>query len=66
MIDGHEHYPQGFTVSVSVFVSDIERKPSQPAPWLTDKTTRDSDMLFTSQIEKDETIDNFSEYNKLL
>lgn len=61
-IEGHDHYQDNFTVSVSVFVSDTERKLSQPAPWLTDKTKRVSDTLFTSQIEKDETIDNFSEY----
>ncbi|KAK9730740.1 DnaJ domain [Popillia japonica] len=59
LADGQDHYQQKFTVSVGVFVSDIERKPSQPAPWFTDKTLRIMDTVFSSQIEKDETVDNF-------
>lgn len=62
IIEGHDHYQERFTVSLNVFVSDSERKPSQPAPWLTDKTNRVCDTLFTSQIEKDETVDNFGKY----
>lgn len=59
--EGHEHYQERFTVSLSVFVSDSERKPSQPAPWYKDQTKRSIDTMFTSQIEKDETVDNFGE-----
>lgn len=59
IIEGHDHYQERFTVSVSVFVSDSERKPSQPAPWMTDKTKRIPDNVFSSQLEKDETVDNF-------
>lgn len=62
IIEGHDHYQERFTVSLSVFVSDSERKPSQPAPWYTDKTKRNVDTMFTSQIEKDETVDNFGEF----
>lgn len=61
IVDGHDHYQERFTVSLSVFVSDSERKPSQPAPWYTDQTKRNIDAMFTSQIEKDETVDNFGE-----
>lgn len=48
-------------LSLSVFVSDTERQPSQPAPWFTDKTKRNMNTVFTSQIEKEETVDNFGE-----
>lgn len=57
--EGQDHYQQSFTVTLNVFVGDTERKPSQPAPWQTDQTDRVADTMFTSQIEKDETIDNF-------
>ncbi|KAF7282230.1 hypothetical protein GWI33_003030 [Rhynchophorus ferrugineus] len=59
LADGQDHYPQGFTVILNVFVSDVEKRLSQPAPWHIDQTERTSSTLFTSQIEKDETIDNF-------
>lgn len=57
--EGQDHYQQGFTVTLNVFVGDSERKPAQPAPWQTDQTERVADTVFSSQIEKDETIDNF-------
>ncbi|CAH1122615.1 unnamed protein product [Ceutorhynchus assimilis] len=57
--DGQEHFQQSFTITLNVFVGDTERKLAQPAPWQTDQTERVADTLFTSQIEKDETIDNF-------
>ncbi|XP_019762219.1 cyclin-G-associated kinase isoform X1 [Dendroctonus ponderosae] len=57
--DGPDHYQQGFTVTLNVFVGDNERKPAQPAPWQTDQTERTLDTMFSSPIEKDETIDNF-------
>lgn len=59
LAEGNEHYQERFTVSLSVFVSDQEKLPTQPAPWLTDKNQRTADVLFGSQIEKDETVDNF-------
>lgn len=59
IIEGHDHYQDRFVVTLSVFVSDSERRPSQPAPWMNDKTIRKSDVMFSSQIEKDETVDNF-------
>lgn len=43
---------------------DTERKPTQPAPWFTDETNRTPDTVFSSQIEKDETTDNFGKYFK--
>lgn len=62
--EGHDHYQETFSVSLKVFVTDTERKPTQPAPWLTDQTKRTSDIVFSSQIEKDETTDNFGKYTK--
>ncbi|XP_066260785.1 cyclin-G-associated kinase [Euwallacea similis] len=57
--EGQEHYQQGFTVTLNVFVGDNERRPTQPAPWQTDQTERVADTMFSSQIEKDETVENF-------
>lgn len=57
--EGHDHYQERFNVCLNVFVSDMEKKPSQPAPWCTDKTERTLDTMFTTQLEKDETVDNF-------
>lgn len=57
--DGQDHFQQSFTITLNIFVTDTEKRPSQPAPWQTDQTDRSMDTLFTSQIEKDETIDNF-------
>ncbi|CAG9856413.1 unnamed protein product [Phyllotreta striolata] len=57
--DAPDHFQEKFTVTLNVFVTDAERKPTQPAPWQTDQTKRVPDTMFTSQIEKDEVIDNF-------
>ncbi|KAL3268396.1 hypothetical protein HHI36_007512 [Cryptolaemus montrouzieri] len=57
--DSPDHFQESFRVVLSVFVSDTERKPSQPAPWLTDKTSRVPDTMFSTQLEKNEAIDNF-------
>ncbi|XP_060528873.1 cyclin-G-associated kinase [Cylas formicarius] len=57
--EGQDHYQQNFNVALNVFVSDVEKRPSQPAPWQTDKNVRVMDTVFTSQLEKEETVDNF-------
>lgn len=59
--EAHDHFQDRFTVALNVFVTDTERKPTQPAPWQTDQTKRLIDTMFTSQIEKEETVDNFGE-----
>lgn len=59
ILEGHDHYQDRFVVTLSVFVSDSERRPSQPAPWVNDRAVRKSEVMFSSQIEKDETVDNF-------
>ncbi|CAH0555449.1 unnamed protein product [Brassicogethes aeneus] len=58
-----EHYQDRFSVTLNVFVTDTEKRPTQPAPWQTDTTKRVADTMFASQIEKDETIDNFVSKN---
>ncbi|XP_049823586.1 cyclin-G-associated kinase isoform X2 [Aethina tumida] len=57
--ENNEHYQDRFTVTLNVFVTDTERRPAQPAPWQTDQTQRVADTMFTSQLEHDETVDNF-------
>lgn len=57
--EGQDHYQEKFTVYLNVFVSDTERKPSQPPPWLTDQTVRKCETVFATKLEQDETIDNF-------
>ncbi|XP_057655522.1 cyclin-G-associated kinase [Diorhabda carinulata] len=59
LAEGQDHFQDKFMVNLNVFVTDTERKPSQPAPWLTDQTIRVVDTMFTSQLEQGETIDNF-------
>lgn len=62
LAEGNDHYQERFTVAVNVFVSDTERHPSQPAPWIKDQTKCTCDVLFSSQIEQDEIVDNFGKY----
>ena len=55
-----EHVPNNFNLSLSVFVGDDERAPASQPPWFTTKTTqRDPKVLFGSQLEFDENVDNF-------
>jgi cyclin G-associated kinase len=57
-----EHVPNNFNLSLSVFVGDDERAPTQPPPWISNKNSqRDAKILFGSQLEYDENVDNFSE-----
>lgn len=57
-----EHIPQNFHVGLSVFVSDSERPPAKNPPWTTPKAARDPTILFSSQLEYEENVDNFSKY----
>ncbi|KAK4875159.1 hypothetical protein RN001_011581 [Aquatica leii] len=57
--EGNDHYQERFTVIMNVFVSDTERNPTQPPPWIKDCTKRSPEVVFSSQLEKDEVIDNF-------
>ncbi|XP_022918062.1 cyclin-G-associated kinase [Onthophagus taurus] len=59
LAESPDHYPGKFVVSLTIFVSDNERKPSQPSPWFIDKTERSSDTIFSTQMEKEEVVDNF-------
>lgn len=54
-----EHVPHGFNVGLSVFVGDSERPPSSPPPWIPAKPARDPKVLFASQLEYEENVDNF-------
>ncbi|XP_058813627.1 cyclin-G-associated kinase [Topomyia yanbarensis] len=54
-----EHVPHGFNVALSVFVGDSERPPSTQPPWTPAKAPRDPKILFASQLEYEENVDNF-------
>lgn len=54
-----EHIPMSFVVGLSVFVSDEERPPSNSPPWCPIKAQRDPTVLFASQLEYEENVDNF-------
>lgn len=60
LTEGNGHYQERFTVTLNVFVSDTERNPSQPPPWMKDQSKRNCEVVFSSQLEKDEIIDNFA------
>jgi cyclin G-associated kinase len=58
-----EHVDRNFNLSLSVFVGDDERAPVQQPPWIAQQSTqRDAKILFGSQLEYDENVDNFSEF----
>lgn len=58
-----EHVPNNFNLSLSVFVSDDERAPVSQPPWVSNQNSqRDPKTLFGSQLEFDENVDNFSEF----
>lgn len=54
-----EHIPTQFHVGLSVFVGDSERLPAKNPPWLPQKSPRDPKILFSSQLEYEEHVDNF-------
>ncbi|XP_029716298.2 cyclin-G-associated kinase [Aedes albopictus] len=54
-----EHVPHGFHVGLSVFVGDSERPPANQPPWIPAKPQRDPKILFASQLEYEENVDNF-------
>lgn len=57
-----ELVPNNFNMSLSVFVGDDERGPTSKPPWLsqTQHRERDPKILFASQLEYEENVDNFS------
>lgn len=64
-VPDNEHVPNSFNLSLSVFVGDDERAPVTQPPWISTKTLqRDPKILFGSQLEYDENVDNFSEFLK--
>lgn len=61
-----EHVPSNFNLSLSVFVGDDERAPVSQPPWISTKSLqRDPKILFGSQLEYEENVDNFSELKKI-
>lgn len=57
---GPEQIPGKFHLSLSIFVADTERSPAKNPPWVDRKTNeRKAQVLFDSQLEYEETVDNF-------
>lgn len=57
---GPEQIPGQFHLSLSIFVADTDRSPAKIPPWVEKKTTqRNSQVLFDSTLEYEETVDNF-------
>ncbi|CAB3361786.1 Hypothetical predicted protein [Cloeon dipterum] len=55
-----DHYPEKFSITVSVFVSDEAKKPSRPETWLDHHTkTLSPDLLFSTKLEKEEAVETF-------
>ncbi|XP_059472431.1 cyclin-G-associated kinase isoform X2 [Neocloeon triangulifer] len=55
-----DHYPEKFSLTVSVFVSDEVRSPLRPEPWLDHQSkTLSSDLLFSTKLEKEEVVETF-------
>lgn len=58
----NEHIPMNFSVSVPIEVQVTERPPASNCPWIPLKSQRNPLTLFSTQLEHDETVDNFSEF----
>lgn len=56
----NEHIPQNFSVSVPIEVNDTERPPASNCPWIPLKSQCNPITLFSTHLEHDETVDNFS------
>lgn len=61
MTESHqqEHFGQNFHAFLDVSVCEGERRPARPAPWVNDNKLKSPNILFSSQIEQDECVDNF-------
>ncbi|XP_077285727.1 cyclin-G-associated kinase [Arctopsyche grandis] len=60
--EGNDHFPGGISASVGVLVAGTDgRPPIEPDPWTQDDTfyVRSSQVIFTTTLERDETVDNF-------
>lgn len=55
-----EHIPMNFSVSVPISVSSSERPPANNPPWLSSKSSRNASLLFSTQLEYEENVENFS------
>lgn len=55
-----EHIPMNFSVSVPISVSSTERPPASSPPWMAGKLTKNASVLFSTQLEYEENVENFS------
>ncbi|KAJ6640225.1 Cyclin-G-associated kinase [Pseudolycoriella hygida] len=54
-----EHIPMNFSISVPISVSSSERPPANNPPWMSSKSTRNAMLLFSTQLEYEENVENF-------
>lgn len=57
-----EHIPGNFNVSIPIQVTNTERPPASNSPWIPIKSARNPMILFGSQLEYEENVDNFSKF----
>ncbi|XP_070000892.1 cyclin-G-associated kinase isoform X1 [Penaeus vannamei] len=56
-----DRYPERFTVTVNIFVSDVDRAPPQPPPWVARPATSfKPNVAYSTAIEMEETRDKFA------
>ncbi|KAK4294346.1 hypothetical protein Pmani_033019 [Petrolisthes manimaculis] len=56
-----DRYPERFTVTVNIFVSDVDRTPPHPPPWVTrPAATLKTNIAFSTAIEMEETKEKFA------
>lgn len=63
----NDHFPANVTLTLTVVVQNGERRRPRCAPWEEDHSfaVRTPDVLFSTALERDETIDNFGEFSQL-
>lgn len=59
-VPDNEHVPMNFNVSIPIEVGDVERPPATNCPWIPLKSQRNPMTLFSTQLEYEENVDNFS------
>lgn len=60
-----EHIPMNFSVSVPITVSSSERPPANSPPWMSNKSSKNAALLFSTQLEFEENVENFSKRSLL-
>ncbi len=56
-----EHVPNNFCINLSIFIGEDDRNPTVPPPWTSasNSSERNPKIIFSSQLEFEENVDNF-------